>query len=51
VRSADELLDLAAARAEIDFDPDIYKILQAFIARHPRRIKPLPMPQLEEALL
>jgi DNA polymerase-3 subunit epsilon len=51
VRSEDELADLANTRAEIDFDPDIYKIVQAFIAKHPRRIKPLPSFALEEALL
>jgi DNA polymerase-3 subunit epsilon len=50
-RSEDELMDLASVRAEIDFDPDIYKIMQSFIAKHPRRIKPLPAAQLEEALL
>jgi DNA polymerase-3 subunit epsilon len=50
-RSEDELAELATARAQIDFDPDIYKIVQTFAAKHPRRIKPLPSPQLEEALL
>jgi DNA polymerase-3 subunit epsilon len=48
-RSEDELADLASARAEIDFDPDVYKIVQAFVARHPRRILPLP-PRVEEAV-
>jgi DNA polymerase-3 subunit epsilon len=50
-RSEEDLAELATARAEIDFDPDIYRIVQAFIAKHPRRIKPLPAPLLEEALL
>jgi DNA polymerase-3 subunit epsilon len=50
-RSEDELAELASARAEIDFDPDIYKIVQAFVAKHPRRIRPLPSIELEEALL
>jgi DNA polymerase-3 subunit epsilon len=49
-RSEDELSDLALARAQIDFDPDVYKIVQAFVAKHPRRIVPLPSPSLEEAL-
>jgi DNA polymerase III subunit epsilon len=53
VRCEEDLSDLATARAEIDFDPDIYKILQAFIAKHPRRITALvPVRQTsEEALL
>jgi DNA polymerase-3 subunit epsilon len=50
-RSEDQLAELATARAEIDFDPDIYKIVQAFAARHPRRIRPLPAFRSEEALL
>ena len=40
-RSAEELADLAEARAQIDFDPDIYKILQAFVAKKPRAVQPL----------
>ena len=33
-RDEDELAGLLEARAEIDFDPDIYKILVSFIAKH-----------------
>ena len=33
-RSDAELEELAQARAEIDFDPDIYRILVSFIAKH-----------------
>jgi DNA polymerase III subunit epsilon len=33
-RSEDELLGLLEARVEIDFDPDIYRILHSFIAKH-----------------
>jgi hypothetical protein len=53
VRCEDDLSDLASARAEIDFDPDIYKIMQSFIAKHPRRITPLvPVREFsEEAFL
>ena len=41
-RSESELEDLAEARAEIDFDPDIYRILVSFIAKHRRSVLPLP---------
>jgi DNA polymerase-3 subunit epsilon len=41
-RSEDELADLAQARAEIDFDPDIYRILQSFVARRRHAVMPLP---------
>jgi DNA polymerase-3 subunit epsilon len=41
-RSEEELADLAEARAEIDFDPDIYRILQSFIARHRHAVTLLP---------
>lgn len=51
-RTEEDLMELAGARAEIEFDPDIYRILHSFIAKHPRRIKPLPAPvELEEAFL
>jgi len=32
-RSEDELADLLEARFEIEFDPDVYSILQSFAAR------------------
>jgi DNA polymerase-3 subunit epsilon len=41
-RSAEDLDELAHARVEIEFDPDIYKILLAFFAKHPGAVKPLP---------
>jgi DNA polymerase-3 subunit epsilon len=40
-RSDDELADLAHVRAEIDFDPDVYKILVGYIAKHRRSVMPL----------
>jgi DNA polymerase-3 subunit epsilon len=33
-RSEDELADLAQTRVEIDFDPDVYRILASYVARH-----------------
>jgi DNA polymerase-3 subunit epsilon len=41
-RTAEDLADLAEARAEIDFDPDIYRILQSFLARHRHAVMVLP---------
>ena len=40
-RSEDDLRELAQARAEIDFDPDIYRILVSHIARHRHSVLPL----------
>ncbi|MGZ5033405.1 MAG: hypothetical protein ACXWAC_09425 [Usitatibacter sp.] len=40
-RSEQELDDLAQARVQIDFDPDIYKIVQSFVAKKPRAVMPL----------
>jgi DNA polymerase-3 subunit epsilon len=37
-RSEEALADLAQARCEIDFDPDIYRIVQAHVAKHPRSV-------------
>ncbi len=37
-RREDELADLLEARVEIGFDPDIYRIVTAFIDKHPNRI-------------
>ncbi len=42
-RCAQEVEDLASARVEIEFDPDVYKILVSFISRHPSAVKPLAM--------
>jgi DNA polymerase III subunit epsilon len=33
-RDEDELMSLAEARVEIDFDPDVYRILTSYIAKH-----------------
>ena len=43
-RSDDELSDFTTARAEIDFDPDVYSILKTYIAKHPRSIRPIEVP-------
>jgi DNA polymerase-3 subunit epsilon len=40
-RSDDELADLAEARVEIDFDPDIYRILVSYLAKHRGAARPL----------
>ena len=37
-RNDDQLADLLEARVEIGFDPDIYRIVAAFIDKHPRKI-------------
>ena len=49
-RSEEELEELAHARAEIDFDPDIYRILVSFIAKHRRAVLPLPGATMDEAV-
>lgn len=41
-RSDDEMESLAESRFEVEFDPDVYKILSSFIARHPSAVKALP---------
>jgi DNA polymerase-3 subunit epsilon len=41
-RSADELEDIAHARVDIDFDPDVYSLLRAHFARHPYGVQVLP---------
>jgi DNA polymerase-3 subunit epsilon len=40
-RDESELETLAEARVEIDFDPDIYRILVSYIARHRAAAQPL----------
>lgn len=40
-RDEDGLADLASTRAEIDFDPDVYRILVSYIAKHRNSVKPL----------
>lgn len=41
-RSEDELAAILEARSEIGFDPDVYKIVQAHLARHRRAVTPVP---------
>ena len=41
-RSEDELEDLATTRIEIDFDPDIYRILHSYIAKHRASVRAIP---------
>ena len=47
-RSEEDLADLAEARAEIDFDPDIYRILVSYIAKHRSSVRPLARPRQNE---
>lgn len=47
-RSEEELEDLAHARAEIDFDPDVYRILVSYVAKHRRSVVPLSRHALDE---
>jgi len=41
-RSEEDLADLVEARAEIEFDPDVYKILLAHVARYPGAVRVVP---------
>jgi DNA polymerase-3 subunit epsilon len=41
-RGEDELEDLATARVEIGFDPDIYSMLRTYFRRHAYGVVPLP---------
>jgi len=47
-RSEEELADLAETRAEIDFDPDIYRILASYVAKHRGAVRPLARPVQRE---
>ena len=47
-RNEEELADLAQARAQIDFDPDIYRILASYVAKHQASVRPLTRPQQQE---
>jgi DNA polymerase-3 subunit epsilon len=40
-RSDDELAELAQTRVEIDFDPDVYRILVGYLAKHRGAARPL----------
>jgi DNA polymerase-3 subunit epsilon len=50
-RSEEELEDLAHARAEIDFDPDVYRILVSYIAKHRHCVRPLSSVVADAALV
>jgi DNA polymerase-3 subunit epsilon len=41
-RTAGDLEDLMTARCEIDFDPDIYRIIEGYLAKHPRAVVRVP---------
>ncbi len=43
-RSEEELAALAEMRVEIDFDPDVYRILQSHFARRRAAVRPLSAP-------
>jgi DNA polymerase-3 subunit epsilon len=47
-RDESELEDLAHTRAEIDFDPDVYRILVSYIAKHRRSVISLAKATLPE---
>ena len=49
-RSEDDLQELAQARTEIDFDPDVYRILLSYVAKHRHSVLPLahPAPRRED---
>ena len=47
-RSEDELEELANARFEIDFDPDVYKLLLSHIKRHGHSIRSLGTREVRE---
>jgi DNA polymerase III subunit epsilon len=47
-RTEEELAGLAETRAEIDFDPDVYKILAAYVGKHRGAVRPLARPRQEE---
>jgi DNA polymerase III subunit epsilon len=41
-RSDDELQGLVEARAEIDFDPDIYRIVKDYVTKYRGAVRPVP---------
>jgi len=47
-RNEEELASLAETRAEMDFDPDIYRILASYIAKHRVTVRPLARPTQRE---
>ena len=48
-RSEAELEDLLEGRAEIDFDPDVYKIVQSYVARSRGSVMPVPVREASPA--
>jgi len=44
-RDAVELEALLEARVEAELDPDVYRIVRAFIAKHPAAVRPVPAPR------
>jgi DNA polymerase-3 subunit epsilon len=48
-RTDEELEELANIRAEIDFDPDVYRLLLSYISRHGRSVRPLVSQREAEA--
>jgi DNA polymerase III subunit epsilon len=47
-RSEEDLADLTQSRAEIDFDPDVYRILASYVAKHRGSVRPLARPAQRE---
>jgi DNA polymerase-3 subunit epsilon len=47
-RSEEELADLSETRAEIDFDPDVYRILASYVTKHRGSVRPLARPAQRE---
>jgi DNA polymerase-3 subunit epsilon len=47
-RSDEDLAALAETRIDIDFDPDVYKIVHAFLAKRRGAVHPLPRASLVE---
>ena len=47
-RSEEDLAELTEARAEIDFDPDIYRILVSYVAKHRGSVRPIARPVQRE---
>ena len=44
-RCEEDLAELADARVEIDFDPDVYRILAAHLSKHRASVRPLARPR------
>jgi DNA polymerase-3 subunit epsilon len=47
-RDESALEALLEARADVEFDPDIYGIVRAFIAKHPGAARPVPVARERE---